>query len=108
VFSAAFIGHVEAAYPDDEAKNHLCRVVPHPDSDTDWLRTSLGNASNTARWNADAALQAWLAGARLDGFSTTERPSDDLIAVVMDGIQYAEPALAKLQQYLADLDADPS
>jgi hypothetical protein len=108
VFSAAFIGHVEATYPDDEAKNHLCGVVPHPDSDTDWLRTSLGNASNTARWNADAALQAWLAGARLDGFSTTERPSDDLIAVVMDGIQYAEPALAKLEQYLADLDADPS
>lgn len=109
VFSAAFIGHVEAAYSDDDdAKNHLCGVVPHPDSDTDWLRTSSGNASNTARWNADGALQAWLAGARLDGFSSTEPPSDDLIAVAMDAIQYAEPALAKLDQYLAALDGEPS
>ena len=105
VFSAAFIAHVEAAYRTDTAKNHLCGVVPHPDSDTDWLRTARDNAVNSARWNADDALQAWLAGARLDGFSTTERPSDELITVVMDAIQYAEPAIAKLDQYIAALDA---
>ena len=108
VFSAAFIGHVEAAYDTDEAKNHLCGVVPHPDSDTDWLRTVHGNATNSARWNADDALQAWLASARLDGFSSTRRPSDELVAVVMDAIQYAEPALAKLEQYLAELDIAPA
>ncbi|MCS5569120.1 MAG: NAD(P)-binding protein, partial [Pseudomonadales bacterium] len=38
VFSAAFIGHVEASYEDEQQKNELCAVVPHPNSDIDWLR----------------------------------------------------------------------
>jgi hypothetical protein len=101
VFSAAFIGHIEAAYGTDDEKNDLCGVVAHPDSHTDWLRTYHGNSMNTARWGADPNLQRWLAEARLDGFSSTAPPSDDLIAVVME---FAEPAMAKLDQYIAELD----
>ncbi len=104
VFSAAFIAHVEAAYDNDERKNLLCGVVPHPDSATDWVRTALGNSQNSANWNADPELQAWLAGARLDGFSSTEPPSEELTTVMMSALDHAEPALAKLRAYVAELD----
>jgi hypothetical protein len=102
VFSAAFIAHVEGAYDSDADKNRLCGVVPHPDSHTDWLRTSFGNAMNTAQWGADPALQQWLAQSRLDGFSSTAAPSAELIAVALE---FAGPAIGKLQQYIAELDA---
>ena len=108
VFSAAFIAHCEVAYDTDDAKNTLCGVVPHPDAATDWIRTAYGNSLNSAHWNADADLQAWLAGSRLDGFSTTDVPSDELITVMMSALDHAEPALAKLEQYVAELDAASS
>ena len=104
VFSAAFIAHVEAADDDLQHKNSLCGVVPHPDAATDWIRTAYGNSLNSARWNADPDLTAWLATARLDGFSTSEPPSDELVALMMTALEHAEPALAKLEQYVAELD----
>jgi hypothetical protein len=105
VFSAAFIAHVEAAYTDEEYQNALCGVVPHPDDATDWIRTTLGASLNSAQWNADPELVAWLAEARLDGFSTTTPPSDELVKVMMGALDHAEPALAKLHEYVAELDA---
>jgi len=105
VFSAAFIAHVEAAYSDADRQNTLCGVVPHPDTATDWIRASYGNSLNSAHWNADADLRAWLEAARLDGFSSSEPPSDELVAVMMGALEHAEPALAKLEQYVAELDA---
>lgn len=69
VFSAAFIAHIEASYGNDEEKNALTQVVPHPDSALDFLRCALVNDANGAKWAADPALTAWLQQARLDGFS---------------------------------------
>jgi len=108
VFSAAFIAHVEAAYDDEAHQNTLCGVVPHPDAASDWIRTAYGNSLNSAHWNADPDLKAWLAAARLDGFSSSEPPSDELAAVMLGALEHAETALAKLQRYVAELDADPS
>lgn len=71
VFSAAFIAHVELSYAGDDEKNELCAVVPHPNTDVDWLRTTLANTLNADRWRQDRDLRAWLTGARLDGFSGT-------------------------------------
>lgn len=105
VFSAAFIAHCEAAYATAEEKNNLCGVVPHPDAATDWIRTAYGNSLNSAKWGADPALQDWLANSRLDGFSSAEMPSDDLVNVMMGALEHAEPALAKLEQYVSELDA---
>ena len=105
VFSAAFIAHVEAAYDDEDHQNMLCGVVPHPDAATDWIRTAHGNSVNSAHWNADAELTAWLGAARLDGFRSSEPPTDELIAVMMSALEHAEPALAKLERYVAELDA---
>ena len=72
VFSAALIAHVEAAHaddPDDAEKNRLCRPVPHPDTDLDWVRNTLADYRNQLRWLDDPDLAAWLSAARLDVFS---------------------------------------
>ncbi len=74
VFSAAFIAHVEAAYPDEATKNDLCRVVPHPDTHIDFLRTTRDASRNQVRWARDHALTVWLGDARLDGFSAPQDP----------------------------------
>lgn len=106
VFSAAFIAHVEVAYDDDADRNALCGVVPHPDSATDWIRTAYANSLNSASWNADPDLSSWLRSARLDGFSSNETPSGELTLVMLGALDHAEVALAKLERYVAELDAD--
>ena len=69
VFSAAFIGHVEASYDDMALQNELCTPLPHPNTEIDYLRSSLLNVTNAARWVRDPELKAWLHNARLDGFT---------------------------------------
>jgi hypothetical protein len=64
--SAAIIGHVEVAYGQESQKNALCAVIPLPDSDIDWLRTTLANTRNVMRWGADPRMAGWLAMARLN------------------------------------------
>jgi hypothetical protein len=66
VFSSGLIAHVEAAYPDDETRNRLCQPVPHPNTDVDWLTTTLAEHRNQISWLSDAGLMDWLCGARLD------------------------------------------
>lgn len=68
IFSAALIGHVEAAYTDDTARNALCVPLPHPDTDLDWLRLARADYGNQLRWFDDPELSAWLATVRLDLF----------------------------------------
>jgi hypothetical protein len=105
VFSAAFIGHVEAAYQDDTIKNELCTPVPHPDSALDFLKTNLANNLNTARWGQDAQLQTWLQNARLDGFSQgpdeAQPPSPEQLAMLRTVVENTLPAIANLQKLIA-------
>lgn len=68
IFSAALIAHVEAAYHDDAVKNELCVPLPHPDTDTDWLRLARADYANQLRWLDDPDLTAWMSAARLDLF----------------------------------------
>jgi len=107
VFSAAFIGHVEAAYTDAAIKNDLCRPVPHPDSAIDFLRTGLANARNAARWAEDQDLQKWLYQARLDGFTSGEAPPDtsnpEVLARLAPMAELAAKSTARLEQLLADI-----
>jgi len=69
VFSAAFIGHIEASLDEDDQKNDICTPVPHPDTDVDWIRTTMSNAVNGFKWSQDPGLTEWLVNSRLDGFS---------------------------------------
>lgn len=105
VFSAAFIAHVQATCEDEQAKNVLCRPVPHPNSDIDYLRTTLETTLNHARWAQDDALRAWLLRSRLDGFSAAADSEDaqdaqeSSLEAEMDP-SVAMAAVAKLQSLL--------
>lgn len=68
-FSAALIAYVEAHYPDDAAKNAICRTVPFPNDMQTYLTTNIVNLSNQGAWMADKALMDWIRRSRLDGFS---------------------------------------
>jgi len=66
VFSSAFIAHVEAAYGDDEHRNHLCPPIMHPDAPLDWLRILLSDNIAQTRWLQDPELMDWLRTSRLN------------------------------------------
>lgn len=106
VFSAAFIAHVELTGEDDTAKNALCGPVPHPDSDVDWLRATRAQALNSIAWGADPDLQAWLGGARLDGFSAIGASADPEVLTLGVRLLEAMPAaLENLARLIAEADA---
>lgn len=109
VFSAAFISHVELTYTDEEEKNDLCQVVPHPDSDTDFVRASLQNNLNAQRWAQDNALQSWLMNSRLDGFSRTPEELSDLTneqqQVIVKLLTNTPLATARLQELLTEIES---
>lgn len=102
VFSAAFIGYVEANY-NGAVKNELCTPVPHPDSDIDFLRTTLANILNGVRWGQEPELQEWLSNARLDGFT---QPGDDAPDPQMAEklALHGMGAIQNLQRFLSEID----
>ncbi|WP_193044180.1 NAD(P)-binding protein [Mycolicibacterium baixiangningiae] len=65
-FSASVIGHVEAAYGDDETRNAFCGPVPYPHLPADWLRMMLAFNRNQLHWFTDPDMMAWVDGARLN------------------------------------------
>ncbi len=100
VFSAAFIAHVEHSYRDEATKNELCAPIPHPNTDLDFLRTTLANTTNQARWSQEPALLDWLHRSRLDGF--TPDPGAPLDAeAAMKQLATAAAAIGKLKGLLA-------
>jgi hypothetical protein len=104
LFSAAFIGHVEAAYANESEKNELCTPIPHPDSDIDWLRTALANTVNGARWGTDPGLTSWVANSRLNiklGLEGAPTPAQlDILGKIG---QYTTGAMMNLEHLLTDV-----
>ncbi|MEP1446048.1 MAG: NAD(P)/FAD-dependent oxidoreductase [Paraglaciecola sp.] len=111
VFSAAFIAHIELAYP-EEVKNKICNVVPLPNTLTDWLRLTAAFMMNQYIWSQDDNLRNWLLKNRLDGFSQLMRSvKDDEVekqAIIQRLRENAQPAMGKLQQYLAQIQSAAS
>ncbi|WP_156687291.1 NAD(P)-binding protein [Mycobacterium sp. Marseille-P9652] len=116
VFSAALIAHVEANYPDDSARNELCRPVEHPDTDRDWARNTLADYRNQLRWFDDEDLTAWLAGTRLDlfghlighrlaGASAKPRVRERLMSMTRTALT---ATAEKLERLLADDTCNPT
>ena len=91
VFSAALIAHVEVTKTDEDIKNGICMPIPHPDTEIDYLRTSLGNARNGAVWAKDQEISTWLAASRLDGFSQAgiepPTPTDEQLALSLKSLE---------------------
>jgi len=76
-FSAAAIAHIEIAYDNDEIRNELCRVVPLPNHDRDWVPMTLVNMANQKRWSEDPELMQWQHSNRLNGFSKLAASAED-------------------------------
>jgi hypothetical protein len=102
VFSAAFIAHVEARYPDEAEKNELCTPIPHPDAEIDWLRTTLTNTKNAACWRGDRDLTSWLGSSRLNIQVGLDGPPTPAQVEIIGKIgQYASGAITNLERLLA-------
>ena len=106
VFSAAFIAHIEANYP-EEQKNQLCQVVSIPNHDHDWLKLTAEFMRNQHIWSQIPALKKWLLNNRLDGFSqlvaSVDPQDSEKMAILHKLRSNAEPAMAKLQQFLTQM-----
>jgi len=110
VFSAALIAHVEAAYEDDDKmKNGICKVVPLPNHDTDWIRMLAAFMTNQYNWGQDKEMRAWLRNNRLDGFSKMvsevskeDQEKQDILLRLRNS---AIPAMMKLQHFMTELEA---
>jgi hypothetical protein len=106
VFSAAFIAHCEAAYPNNDVKNKICNVVPLPNTTMDWLKLTVAFMRNQHVWSQDKDLRQWLLNNRLDGFSQLVRSvkEDDIekLMILKRMRDNGPAAMAKLQAYLAE------
>jgi hypothetical protein len=103
-FSAAFVGHVEAAYDDDALKNELCTPVPFPQEPIDWLTMALANALNMDRWNADPALASWLRNSRLDVYTNvppSNPPTEEQLNIIRTIGTHRAAAIENLPKLIA-------
>ena len=87
-FSAAVIGHVEAAYADDETRNAFCGPVPYPREPTDWLRMMLAFNTNQLHWFSDPDMMAWVDLSRLNVLhhvtaTVSERAREKIISMLI-------------------------
>jgi hypothetical protein len=104
-FSAAVIGHVEAAYGDDATRNAFCGPVPYPHVPVDWLRMMLAFNRNQLQWFADPDMMAWVDGARLNILhhitaGVSERARERIVGVLGSQLHDIND---KLEALLADL-----
>lgn len=104
-FSAALIAFVEAHYPDDAAKNALCRTVPFPHDLKSYCTTNIINIMNQGAWFGDERLGAWIRSSRLDGFGKiaagVDRSHAARIAVLQELRQTGPAAVQNLMRLAA-------
>ncbi len=108
VFSAAFIAHIEATLETTAEKNALCRVVPLPNKDTDYFIFTAAFMMNQYNWSQNPELKNWLLNNRLDGFSKLvagiQEDDTEKRAIMKRLRNHAMPAMAKLNQFIAELE----
>lgn len=109
VFSAAFIAHIEVSRATTAEKNELCGVVPLPNTDTDYFIFTAAFMMNQYKWSQNPELRAWLLKNRLDGFSKMvagiQADDTEKRAIMKRLKDNAMPAMAKLQHFIAQIDA---
>ncbi len=72
-FSAAFVGHVEAAYDDDALKNELCVPIEPPEVALDYARMFQLELATRSCWDRHPEIRTWLETCRLDPFSSVAK-----------------------------------
>lgn len=76
LFSAALIAFVESHFDNAADKNALCLLCPSPETPSDWLRMWQVTLANSARWQQNPKLRAWLPSCRLDFYASVLRGVD--------------------------------
>lgn len=66
VYSAGFIGNVEANITDHARKNELCRPVPLPYELQDYLRCAIQDGENMLVWLTEPSVVSWINTSRID------------------------------------------
>ena len=107
VFSAALIARVEALDLDDDQRNEYCGPIPHPNTDTDWIRSWLASSRNLMTWRNDPVLTTWLEDCRLDPFSMSGSPSRETKVQLLQAARRFAPAIEAAERYVAELDSVP-
>ncbi len=102
VFSASLIAHVEATVSDIDHRNELCEVIAHPDTDIDWLRTTLANTRSVARWAREPGLGEWLEASRLNSMRIGDASAltEEQMAVSMRVLRSMGRAIRNLDRLL--------
>jgi hypothetical protein len=72
-FSAAMIGHVEATFDDEAAKNRVCTPQPIPNTPADYVATMRIELRNRIAANDFPQLGEWRASTRLDQYEAQIR-----------------------------------
>jgi hypothetical protein len=100
-FSSALIAHIELNYADEVEKNRLCKPIPLPIRDVDWLKMFLANLGNQLLWSRTPELRNWIAKSRLDpNYGRTQALTDVESALVQRFKDGAAPATKKLIELL--------
>lgn len=110
VFSAALIAHVEVTRETEEEKNHLCGVVPLPNSNLDYMKLTLAFMTNQYNWGQDPELRDWLLNNRLDGFSKmvsqVSKDDEEKRTILKRLRDSAMPAAIRLSELIAEVEAE--
>ena len=69
VYSAGFIGNVEANVADEARKNELCHPVLLPYVLEDYLRCIIEDSENMLVWLTEPSVVSWINNSRIDLFS---------------------------------------
>jgi hypothetical protein len=93
-WSAAILGHVAALDLADNERNRLCRPVPRTGLIADYFDVLRAGFAAEAQRRADAQLQAWAAGARLNPGRHIpdvigEPEAQEMVALMMTSLQPA-------------------
>ena len=109
-FSASMVAYVEANYTEEDEMNKLCALVPMPNHAEDFIPMTLAMMTNQFNWSQNEPLKRWIGQNRLDGFTkliASVDKNDYEKMDIMRRIQVsAMPAMAKLQQFTAELSEE--
>lgn len=101
LYSAGFIGNVEAHIADEERKNELCRPVPLPYELEDYVRCAIQDSENMLIWLTEPAVVSWINAARTDLFSPLLDFDDPQVRKEIEAMgDLLQQAIPKMRQLL--------
>lgn len=110
VYSAGFIGNVEANVDaDEDRKNELTQPVPLPYTDADYIRCAIQNSKNMLVWLTEPAVVKWINESRTDLFSPYFDFDDPETVQQIEAMgELLRQAIPKLEALLKESEVEPA